>query len=118
MDRQGIFDYAKRQYGTEPEYLWLRYPSYAVLRHPENRKWYGIVMDVPREKLGLPGAGSADILDVKGEALAIDLLRQSPGFLPAYHMNKKYWVSILLDGSVPDDTVLALLDRSFHATEN
>ncbi|MCD7886144.1 MAG: MmcQ/YjbR family DNA-binding protein [Clostridiales bacterium] len=116
MDRQAIFDYAKKKYGTEPEYLWLQYPSYAVLRHQDNQKWYGLVMDVPKNKLGLTGVEIVDILGVKCEPLMIDLLRQSPGFLPGYHMNKSNWISILLDGTVPDDTIFDLLDVSFQDT--
>ncbi len=116
MDRQALFDYVKEKYGTEPEYLWMQYPSYAVLRHKDNQKWYGIVMDVPRNKLGLTGAEIVDVLDIKCEPLMIDLLRQSPGFLPGYHMNKSNWVSILLDGTVPDDAILDLLDVSFQNT--
>ncbi len=116
MDRQVIFDYVKKKYRTEPEYLWMKYPFYAVLRHQDNQKWYGIVMDVPRNKLGLTGIETVDILDVKCEPLMIDLLRQSPGFLPGYHMNKSNWISILLDGTVPDDTILDLLDVSFQNT--
>ncbi len=116
MDRQTIFQYVKQQYGTEPEYLWLKYPSYAVLRRQDNQKWYGIVMDVPREKLGLPGTDVVDILDVKCEPMFADLLRQSPGFFPGYHMNKKTWISILLDGTVSDERIFDLLDASFQAT--
>ncbi|MCD7769047.1 MAG: MmcQ/YjbR family DNA-binding protein [Oscillospiraceae bacterium] len=116
MDRRDIFDYVKQKYGTEPEYLWVKYPSYAVLRHQDNRKWYGIVMDVPKDKLGLPGAEAVDILDIRCEPLMADQLRQLPGILPGYHMNKKYWVSILLDGTVSADKILELLDMSFRNT--
>ncbi|MCD7858581.1 MAG: MmcQ/YjbR family DNA-binding protein [Firmicutes bacterium] len=116
MNRQQIFDYAFKQYGTTPEYLWMRYPSYAVLRHQDNEKWYGIVMDVPKNKFGLPGADIVDILDVKGEPMVIDFLRQLPGFLPGYHMNKTNWISIPLDGTIPEDQILELLDMSFQLT--
>ncbi|MCD8156471.1 MAG: MmcQ/YjbR family DNA-binding protein [Clostridiales bacterium] len=116
MDRQRILDYAKKKYGTEPEYLWERYPSYAVLRHRDNGKWYGILMDVPGNKLGLSDEDVVDILDVKCEPAMIDFLRQSPGFLPGYHMNKNHLVSILLDGTVSEDKILDLLDMSFCHT--
>lgn len=116
MERQDIFEYAKRTYGTEPEYLWVKYPSYAVLRHRDNGKWYGIVMDVPRNRLGLPGTDPVDVLDVRCDPLLADLLRQSPGFLPGYHMNKKYWISILLDGTVSDEAILEILDVSYRGT--
>ncbi|MCD8153412.1 MAG: MmcQ/YjbR family DNA-binding protein [Clostridiales bacterium] len=116
MNRQQIFDYAKEKYGTTPEYLWARYPSYAVLRHQDNEKWYGIVMDVPKNKLGLQGTDVVDVLDVKCDPVMIDMLRQSPGFLPGYHMNKTNWLTIFLDGTVSDDQILDLLDMSYQMT--
>lgn len=116
MDRQQIFDYAKKKYGTTAEYLWARYPSYAVLRHQDNEKWYGIVMDVSKDKLGLQGTDVVDILDVKCDPVMIDMLRQLPGFQPGYHMNKTNWLSILLDGTVSDEQILDLLDMSYQMT--
>ncbi len=116
MDRQKIFEYVLEKYNTRPEYLWMKYPTYAVLRHENNGKWYGIVMNVPRCKLGLDGNDTVDILDVKCEPLMVDMLCRRPGFFPGYHMNKANWVSILLDGTVPDKEVFSLLDESFACT--
>ncbi len=82
MDRQDIFDYVKKKYGTKPEYLWERYPSYAVLRHLDNGKWYGILMDVPQNKLGLSGAETVDILDVKCESEMILFCSSLRDFCP------------------------------------
>ena len=45
--REDVLRYAKGKYRTEPEYLWRRFPHYAVLRHEDNRKWYGLIMDIP-----------------------------------------------------------------------
>lgn len=36
-----------------------------------------------------------------------------PSVLPAYHMNKKYWISVILDGSVPEETIFGLIDESY-----
>ena len=55
--REKVYGYVKKKYGSEPEYLWRRFPDYAIFRHEDNRKWYGIIMDVPREKLGICGEG-------------------------------------------------------------
>ena len=52
MDRQAVLEWVQRQYGTLPDDPWARYPHYAVLRSPRG-KWYGVMMDVPRDKLGL-----------------------------------------------------------------
>ena len=87
-----------------------------MFRHPGNRKWFAIVMDVPDEKLGLEGDAIADIVNVKLDPGLVDELSTRDGFLPAYHMNKKQWVSVRLDGSVDTDKLTALLGESFQQT--
>ncbi|MCD8157890.1 MAG: MmcQ/YjbR family DNA-binding protein [Clostridiales bacterium] len=116
MNRQILIDYAKEKYKTEPEYLWLKYPSYAVFRHSDSKKWYGLIADVPKNKLGLEGSEKVDVLNVKCEGLVADMLKQNRGFLPGWHMNKKYWISILLDGTVENEKIFDLLDMSFELT--
>lgn len=114
--REDVLAYAAEVYGTAPEYLWRRFPRYAVLRRGDGRKWYGLLMDVPRERLGLDGTGRADILDIKIDDpfLRGDLLRR-PGFLPGYHLSRRTWTAVLLDGTVPLSEVCALLDASWRA---
>lgn len=107
----------KEKYGAEPEYLWRRYPNYAIFRHSDNEKWFGLVMNVGRDKLGLKGEGSVDILNVKlTDPLLIDLLIQQSGYFRGYHISRGNWVSILLDGSVPFDDIRRWLDESYMAT--
>ena len=36
--------------------------------------------------------------------------------MPAYHMNKLHWITVLLDGAVPDEKVYDLLEMSYMAT--
>ena len=43
-----------------------------MFRHPGNRKWFAIVMDVPDEKLGLEGDAIADIVNVKLDPGLVD----------------------------------------------
>lgn len=117
-NRESVFLYVKEQYGTEPEYLWRKHPQYAVLRRRDNNKWYAIVLNVPKNKLGLSGDEIVDILDVKCDPLLIGSLRTNPGFLPAYHMNKENWITILLDGSVSMKQIIGLLDMSFDMVKN
>lgn len=50
MTRQEVFSWCKQQYGTEPEYPWNDWN--VVLRHTDNQKWYGLIMEVGRNKLG------------------------------------------------------------------
>ena len=57
MKREEIFEYVKNQYGTVPEYLWETSPKSAVLRH-KNGKWYAVLMQVEKSRLGLEEAVS------------------------------------------------------------
>lgn len=110
---KAILRFAKKTYGTQEEYLWVRTPDAAVLRRPDNAKWYAVFMVVERRKVGLDGDGSIELLDLKADPLLIDALRTRPGFLPAYHMNKLHWVTIMLDGTVPVEDIYELLRHSY-----
>ena len=115
MTRQEIFDWCKKKYGTDRDYPWNDWT--AVLRHPENKKWYAIVMEVDSEKIGLPAQGIVDIMNVKCDPVMIGSLRSKPGYFPAYHMNKENWISIQLDGPEPDTEVKGLIDISYELTQ-
>ena len=114
---QKIFDYAKKNYQSEPEYLFRSSPDTAVLRNLKNQKWYAITMKISRQKLGLKEKESVRILDLKCDPLFLGSLLEMDGYFPAYHMNKQHWVSILLDGTVEERQILELLDFSYHLTE-
>ena len=73
-------------------------------------------MEVGRDKFGLSGDGEVDILNVKSDPMLIGFYRTQEGFLPAYHMNKESWISILLDKPELDDVIKKLLALSFELT--
>ena len=50
--REELFQYVWKKYKTVPEYPFLTAPTYTLLRHAETRKWFALIMDVPRKKLG------------------------------------------------------------------
>ena len=112
VDREEIFEYVKKQYGTIPEYLWSSSPDSAVLRH-HNGKWYAVIMNIERSKLGLDGDDTVEIIDVKCDPEMTGMIIQTYGFLPGYHMNKQHWITILLDGTVGESKILDFLDMSY-----
>ncbi len=116
MNRKELLQYALDICGAEPEYLWRDYPDACVLRHGDNRKWFAVIMSVERRKLGLPGEGTVDLLDVKCGPILGGSFIGSAGVVPAWHMNKSQWIGVLLDGSAPDGTVRQLLDISWELT--
>ena len=114
--REAMLRYAQESCGTEPDCPFAGDTDSLVLRHEGSGRWFALLMRVKRGALGLPGEGRIDVMNVKIDpALAVSL-RGRPGILPAYHMNKESWVSVLLDGSVPLALALALMDMSFEAT--
>ena len=110
-----IIAHIQDTYAAEEEHLWAQYPNYSVFRHPMSQKWYAIIMDIPQSKLGLEGEQTVDVLDVKCSPVMIGSLLPEKGFFPAYHMNKKSWISILLDGTVSDEEIALLLDMSYDS---
>ena len=82
MTPNELITYAREQYGTEPEYLWESAPNTFVLRHRGNRKWYAVVMDVRRDRLGLPGDDIVFIMDVKCGRCSAGLTSESPALCP------------------------------------
>ena len=112
MSKEEIFEYVQKQYGTLPEYLWRKSPDSAVLRH-KNGKWYAVIMSVEKSKLGLDGDDIVDILDVKCDPEMTGMIIQTYGFLPGYHMNKKYWISVCFNADVPDKEIKALVKQSY-----
>ncbi len=115
--REAVAAYIADSYGVEPDFPWVRYPDYAVFRHGSNRKWFALVMRIPKSKLGLPDETPADVLNLKLESdLAVEFLTKEPGFFPGYHISRGCWVSVLLDGTVPQERIFPLIDRSFSLT--
>lgn len=88
-----------------------------MLRH-KNGKWYAVLMQVEKSRLGLEGDTKVDIIDVKCDPDMVGLLTQTYGFLPGYHMNKKYWSTMLLDGTVSEAKILDFLDMSYDLIDH
>lgn len=113
--RERITQYMQDTYGTEAEYLWADSPDSAVFRHLASKKWYAIIMRVLPERLGLQGEQALDVINVKCSTIMIGSLLSTKGFLPAYHMNKNHWISILLNDTIPDDDIFPLLELSYDS---
>ena len=117
MDRRALEKYILDTYGIEPDHPWQDDTDTAVFRHQTNRKWFALAMKIPKEKLGREGGELLiDVVNLKCETALIGSMLMEPGVYRAYHMNKDHWMTIALDGSAADDTILMLLDFSFSLT--
>ena len=118
MNRKELEAYILNHYSTEPDYPWSDTPRAAVFRHAGNRKWFALMMELPRGRLGLPGAEPLDIVNFKCNPILIASLHGETGIFPAYHMNKEKWVSILLCGPSADDEIKELIEFSYQLTSS
>lgn len=109
-----IMAQVQEKYGDQLEYLWEKSPDTAVLRHEDSQKWYAVLMRIPWDRFDKAREGQVEAVNLKHDCVA-DLLSQK-GIYPAFHMNKRYWISLALDDSLSDNEVLDLLEISWNLT--
>ncbi len=109
-----VIQYVHDTYHDELEFLWQRFPDNAVFRRKDSGKWYGALLIVSKIKLGLESDDVVEILDLRIQPESIDPLLDGKIYLPGYHMNKKHWYTVCLDGSIPIDEILRRIDDSYE----
>ena len=117
MNRQEFEKYIFNTYGVKPEYLWIKYPMFAVFRHESNNKWFAVIMTIDKRKIGLKSDGQIDVVNLKCDANIVPSMWEQEGIFPAYHMNKEHWLTVALDGSVNESNLKFLLALSFDLTD-
>ena len=117
---QRLVTYVADTYKGSLEYLWAKHSrksstQAAVFRHDGSKKWYGAFMTTDWSKFDSKREGKIEVLNVKSNDVA--KLTQQKGIYPAFHMNKKYWLSLPLDDTLTDQELFSLLDTSFQLTK-
>lgn len=94
-------------YNNKPEFLWEKSPGNGIFRSPNSRKWYAIILDVNHRKIDKDANDeTVEIINLKLNEKQVEFLIKQKGFYPAYHMNKRNWITIILDESLSDDQIL------------
>ena len=117
MNRKELESYLKECYGISGERLFARYPGFLVFRHPDNKKWFAVIMDLPGKNLGLTGEGEISVVNLKCDTRLIGSFRLEPGIFPGWHMNKAHWLTVALDGTVDGEKLKFLTDMSYELTK-
>ena len=108
MKKEEIIKYCLELPNTYEDYPFPDDDFSVTMKHQKNHKWFALLMNVKDEVY----------LNVKTDSNYSDLLRSSYDYIiPAYHMNKEHWVTLLLDGSIEKEKILQLLDLSFELTK-
>lgn len=107
-----IAKYIKARYEVDPDFPWPKYENYGVFRNKDNEKWFGIIMNIKGSKLGLDD-NLIEIMDINLPNEEIIGLLGKKGYHPAYHMNKKSWITIILNDSLGDEEIEKAIDDAF-----
>lgn len=109
-----ILRFIKDSYNVEPEFLWARFPECAAIRVSGKRQWFAALMMISKDKLGLGEDGFAEIINLKNEPEIVDIKVDGKKILPAYHMNKKHWYTLILDDRLSDDEIIKMVRKSYE----
>ena len=108
-----IICYIKNKYQDELEYLWEKFPENAIWRNKQNNKWYGLILTIEENKLGIKGNKKIEIVDLRYPKDDIKNILDNKKIFKGYHMNKNNWITIKLDGSVTLEEIYNLIDISY-----
>ncbi|MBR2774950.1 MAG: MmcQ/YjbR family DNA-binding protein [Selenomonadaceae bacterium] len=109
-----LVEHIRETFDDKPEFLWEKFPSYAVFRRKDNRKWYAVIMNIARNKLQLGGDEELEILNVRTKPEELDRLVDGVKYFRGYHMNKRSWLTLRLDDCLTDEELCTRLERSYQ----
>ena len=109
-----IVAYIKNKYRDELEFLWEKSPKNAVVRRKTSKKWYALILTLSKRKLNLNSDEAVEIINLHNNPEKIEKLIDNKKYFPAYHMNKKHWCTICLDGTVELKEIYKLIDISYE----
>ena len=105
--------YIKSKFSAEPDYPWPDdAPNSFVFRCP-NGKWFALVMKVKYRQLAVPGDEDVWVVNMKAEQDAIPALIDRKSIFPAWHMNKKHWITVLLTAATDFEKLCGLTEKSY-----
>ena len=111
---QMLREFVRETYGDELEFLWTQFPDNAVWRRKDNRKWYGAILTVEGRKLGLESERIEEIVDLRMDPKEAEEILSRANYYPGWHMNKKSWYTLILDGSISDGELKERLGESYR----
>ncbi|MCR5613318.1 MmcQ/YjbR family DNA-binding protein [Treponema sp.] len=77
-----------------------------------NNKWFGLVMKIKYKNLGFESDEAVWVVNLKAEN--IESIVDKKSIFPAYHMNKKYWITVLLTAVTDFEKLCELTEKSFE----
>lgn len=109
-----LIKYVASQYGRDLEFLWPKTPENAIWRRGDNQKWFGVILTVKKSKIEGGSPTPVEILDIRMPPDVIDFVVDLKFIFPGWHMNKRHWITIILDGRMNMRQIKSLVDTSYE----
>lgn len=111
--KDDYISWIKNQFGAEPDFPWPDTPDYCVFRC-QNEKWFALVMRIKYKQLGLTGDEEVWVVNIKADQTEIPNLIDHKSIFPAWHMNKKHWITVLLTAVTDFEKLCELTLKSYE----
>lgn len=108
-----VIEYVRKTYGDELQHLWEKFPENAVFRRKDTQTWYAALLVLSRRKIGFDSDEIVDIIDLRVRPEDATEMIDGKKYLLGYHMNKKNWFTIVLDGTVDTEEIFRRIDDSY-----
>lgn len=116
MTRSDFLEFVEEEFNIKPDKPFEDDFDTMVLRHKDNKKWFGIVMKISKNKLVGEDKRKVDVLNIKCLPLLRQSLLKNKGIYVAYHMNKIHWISVILE-EITLQELRPLVEMSFDLTK-
>lgn len=103
-----LLEYVLKKYNTVPDHPFS--DDSIVLR--VNGKWYALIMEIDKSRI-MDDRGKCLTMNLKIDKDKIPSIIDNKSIFEAYHMNKKYWITVLLDNTIDKNYLYSLVDESY-----
>ncbi len=115
--KDNVIDYILKKYKITPEHPWEDYPNDFTFKTKTKQKWFALIMDVPADKFGFNQKNMLDVINLKHNPENIANIIDNKNIFMAYHMNKKHWISVILNKNISMEKIENLIDTSYNLVE-
>ena len=108
MNRNDVINYCLNLPNVYEDYPFPNDDTSVTMKHKKNNKWFALIMNVKGK----------EYLNIKTDPEYSELLRKSYEYIiPAYHMNKEHWNTIVLSDECDKELIEELLEQSYDLTK-
>ena len=112
--KDDYIEWIKSQFGAEPDYPWPDDAPWSFVFRCPNEKWFALVMRIKYRQLGLTGDEEVWVVNMKASQDEIPNLIDKKSIFPAWHMNKKHWITVLLTAATDFNKLCELTQKSWE----